>query len=105
MERNRQSGLLRRGPNRVVDRVVELAPIDGGIRSHEYRHHAWEARHMAKLVGYRLPLFGLVHRWQRAGTEEPTSTLGQVCRAPLVVGASLCPTECHVLLALQSQHE
>ncbi len=40
MQRDREAGVGRRLPDRVVDRVVERTPVDRRVRTHEHRHHA-----------------------------------------------------------------
>ena len=40
MEAERETGVGGRGPQRVIDRVVERSPVDHGVRTEEHRHHA-----------------------------------------------------------------
>ena len=104
MEGDGQPGVLQRRPDGVVDRVVEVAPLDGGVRAHEHRHHPRQLGDVVDLVDDGLHVVGMVHRRQGAGAEEAALALLQVLGAPVVVGARLHPAELDVGQALEPEH-
>ena len=55
MQRDRQTGVGRGLPDRVVDGVVERPPVDRRVRAHEHRHHARQLGHPPDLGRHPRP--------------------------------------------------
>ena len=103
VQRDRQTGVLRRLPDRVVDRVVERSPVDRRVRAHEHRDHAGQLGNAADLRRDARDVVGLVHRGHRARAEQATFTLLGVRGAPVVVRACLCLGEVDVVQTLEPE--